>query len=129
VLTHEVIVEKRGDNYGRAMPFAGYRDFDDCVAKNQDKADPEAYCGSIQHRVEAATFATDRGPQDGDWVRARPMAMEDSANVIVGGAPSPAPVTGLLTIVRSKVPGVSRHSVAGLTVDPATITVVAPPSQ
>jgi hypothetical protein len=67
--------------------------------------------------------------QDGDWVRARPMQVEDTPNMIVGGAPHPAPVTGLLTIVKSKLPGVSRHSVAGLTVDPATITVVAPPSQ
>lgn len=115
------------------MPFAGYRDFDDCVAKNQDKANPEAYCGQIKHRVEGTIeqFAT-RGAKDGDWVRARPMGWnmtEDNPNVIVGGAPTSAPVTGLLTIVKSKVPGVSRYSVAGLTVDPATITVVEPPSQ
>lgn len=36
------------------MPFAGYKDFADCVAKNQDKDDPEAYCGSIKHQVEDA---------------------------------------------------------------------------
>lgn len=34
------------------MPFAGYDDFDDCVAKNQDKADPEAYCGKIKSETE-----------------------------------------------------------------------------
>lgn len=34
------------------MPFAGYTDFADCVAKNQDKGDPEAYCGQIQHTAE-----------------------------------------------------------------------------
>lgn len=114
------------------MPFAGYTDFDDCVRKNRGKvANPEAYCGSIMHKVEGATFAT-RGAKDGDWVRAKPMGwdlFEDNPDVIVGGAPTSAPVTGLLTIVKSKVPGVSRYSVAGLTVDPATITVVAPPSQ
>lgn len=33
-------------------PFAGYDDFDDCVSKNQDADDPEAYCGSIKHKVE-----------------------------------------------------------------------------
>ena len=34
------------------MPFAGYEDFDDCVLKNQDKENPEAYCGKIQHEAE-----------------------------------------------------------------------------
>jgi hypothetical protein len=33
-------------------PFAGYKDFDDCVAQNSDKDNPEAYCGSIQAQVE-----------------------------------------------------------------------------
>lgn len=34
------------------MPFAGYEDFDDCVAQNQDADDPEAYCAAIQQQVE-----------------------------------------------------------------------------
>ena len=34
------------------MPFADYKDFADCVAKNQDKDNPEAYCGFIKHQVE-----------------------------------------------------------------------------
>jgi hypothetical protein len=70
--------------------------------------------------------------KDGDWVRARPMGwdlFEDNPDVIIGGAPSAAPLTGLLTIVKSSVPGVSRHSVAGITVDPATIVVIGPPPQ
>jgi hypothetical protein len=33
-------------------PFAGYTDFADCVAKNKDKENPEAYCGSIKHEAE-----------------------------------------------------------------------------
>jgi SPP1 gp7 family putative phage head morphogenesis protein len=33
-------------------PFAGYSSFDDCVRKNRDKRDPEAYCASIMRRVE-----------------------------------------------------------------------------
>lgn len=33
-------------------PFAGYKDFDDCKAKNQDKKDPAAYCGYIKHQIE-----------------------------------------------------------------------------
>ncbi len=34
------------------MPFAGYSDFDDCTGENSDKEDPDAYCGSIKHKVE-----------------------------------------------------------------------------
>ena len=34
------------------MPFAGYTNFDDCVSRNRDKDDPDAYCGSIKHKVE-----------------------------------------------------------------------------
>jgi hypothetical protein len=33
-------------------PFAGYTDFAACVAANQDKENPEAYCGQIKHQVE-----------------------------------------------------------------------------
>jgi len=29
-----------------------YKGFDDCVAKNQDKSDPRAYCGEIKKKVE-----------------------------------------------------------------------------
>jgi len=34
------------------MPFAGYKSFADCVRKNRDKKDPEAYCGKIKHQTE-----------------------------------------------------------------------------
>lgn len=33
-------------------PFADYVDFVDCVAKNSDKEDPEAYCASIETQAE-----------------------------------------------------------------------------
>lgn len=36
----------------KGAPFAGYESFEACVAANQDKDDPEAYCGSIKHKVE-----------------------------------------------------------------------------
>lgn len=36
----------------KGAPFAGYKDFADCVAKNGDKQDPSAYCGEIKHRTE-----------------------------------------------------------------------------
>lgn len=40
------------------MPFAGYKDFADCVAKNKDKGDPEAYCGSIKNKTEGKSMET-----------------------------------------------------------------------
>lgn len=33
-------------------PFAGYKDFDSCVAQNQDKKDANAYCATIMRAVE-----------------------------------------------------------------------------
>ena len=36
------------------MPFAGYDDWKDRIAQNSDKSNPEAYCGSIQSKVEEA---------------------------------------------------------------------------
>ena len=35
------------------MPFAGYRDFADCVRRNSSKRDPKAYCATIQRKAEA----------------------------------------------------------------------------
>ena len=37
------------------MPFATYKDFDDCVAKNRDKRNPQAYCGKIKHAAEGSS--------------------------------------------------------------------------
>ena len=34
------------------MPFAGYKDFADCVAKNKGKSNPQAYCATIQKKAE-----------------------------------------------------------------------------
>lgn len=38
--------------FRKGAPFAGYEDFDDCVDRNADAEDPEAYCGEIQKRTE-----------------------------------------------------------------------------
>lgn len=35
------------------MPFAGYKDFKDCVRKNNSRKDPEAYCAVIMRKAEA----------------------------------------------------------------------------
>ncbi len=37
------------------MPFAGYRNFADCVKKNQNKKNPEVYCASIEWRARGTT--------------------------------------------------------------------------
>lgn len=34
------------------MPFGEYEDFAECVRKNKDKADPEAYCATIKQNIE-----------------------------------------------------------------------------
>lgn len=42
------------------MPFAQYKDLDDCVAKNKDKKDPKAYCATIMRKVEREEAAPDK---------------------------------------------------------------------
>jgi len=37
------------------MPFGEYENFADCLSKNQDKSDPQAYCGFLQDKIESAT--------------------------------------------------------------------------
>ncbi|QZE10443.1 hypothetical protein SEA_SCOOBYDOOBYDOO_97 [Mycobacterium phage ScoobyDoobyDoo] len=48
--------------FRKGAPFAGYEDFDACVRANQDKDDPEAYCGKIKHQVEGRKLASDYEP-------------------------------------------------------------------
>ena len=36
-------------------PFGEYESFEDCVNKNQDKDDPEAYCATIKREIEGET--------------------------------------------------------------------------
>lgn len=38
------------------MPFGEYEDFEDCVAKNQDKESPEGYCATIQAEIEGRQY-------------------------------------------------------------------------
>lgn len=42
-------------SFRKGAPFADYEDFADCVAKNSDKEDAEAYCGKIKHQTEDKT--------------------------------------------------------------------------
>lgn len=36
------------------MPFGPYGSFDDCVTKNGDKANPEAFCAWLEHKITGA---------------------------------------------------------------------------
>jgi chloramphenicol 3-O-phosphotransferase len=36
------------------VPFGKYHDFDDCVRQNADKADPEAYCATVERRTQGS---------------------------------------------------------------------------
>ncbi len=38
------------------MPMGEYKDFKDCVNKNQNKSNPEAYCGEIKKKLEGKSF-------------------------------------------------------------------------
>src|SRR3990167_2795909 len=40
-------------------PFAGYKDFADCVAKNADQKNPQAYCAAIMRQAETSQAVTD----------------------------------------------------------------------
>jgi len=33
------------------MPFGPYKDFQDCLSKNQDKRTPEAFCAFLHHKI------------------------------------------------------------------------------
>ncbi len=47
------------------MPFAGFEDFEDCVNKNQDKSNPEAFCALLMQRAEKGQVANlDNSVQD-----------------------------------------------------------------
>ena len=48
------------------MPFGPYGDFNDCVVKNGDKANPEAFCAWLQHKITGAwpgEFKADQYPE------------------------------------------------------------------
>lgn len=40
------------------MPFAGYKDFADCVRRNQAKENPEAYCAAIERQAKKGILKT-----------------------------------------------------------------------
>ena len=52
VTTLEKLLEEREKEKGKiAEPFAGYKDFQDCVKKNQDKDSPEGFCAWLHKKA------------------------------------------------------------------------------
>ena len=51
-LASELMAAEEAYEGGDNTPFAGYKDFDDCVKKNANKSDPKAYCAEIMRRAE-----------------------------------------------------------------------------
>jgi len=47
------------------MPFGPYEDFADCVAKNQDKENPEGYCAAIEKEISEGQGADHPDPKEG----------------------------------------------------------------
>lgn len=45
-----------------SKPFAGYRNFQDCVRKNQGKKNPVAYCAEVMRRIEEKKALTTDSP-------------------------------------------------------------------
>jgi hypothetical protein len=62
-------------------PFAGYDSFEDCVAANSDKENPEAYCGRVK-----------RDTEDNETVKRTVKALEAKVNEVVDALNKPVSV-------------------------------------
>jgi hypothetical protein len=49
---------------GTTMPFGPYDSFTDCVAKNADKASPEAFCAWLEHKITGKWPSESSMPED-----------------------------------------------------------------
>jgi phage I-like protein len=59
------------------LPFAEYDDFDDCVSKNQDKDDPDAFCGWLKHKVEASATPVNVQTLAAEWAALRTITLSE----------------------------------------------------
>lgn len=111
------------------MPFGPYKDFDDCVRKNQDKRNPEAYCGSIQDQVENALVAA---AVDGTIVRAMAVGWDgrltDDTDWSIDRSDLPLLTVQIGTLVVAHVQDLDydQYVVNGIPVDPDTIQEITP---
>ncbi len=106
----------------KGAPFAGYKDFADCVAQHQDKDDPEAYCGKIKHQVEGSIqsgefdwyqiFAHRRGDEVAglEWEGQDKAVVKKKAQEFIENAPeSPQPGS----IISMHIQSLGPHSENG----------------
>lgn len=52
-----------------AEPFGDYKDFDDCVSKNQGKDNPEAFCAWLQHKITGKWPSEDKFNTQGQSIK------------------------------------------------------------
>lgn len=90
VVLAEIMPQKLGE------PMAGYTDFADCVAKNQDKENPEAYCGAIKAQTESVGNGDPQTP---------PNSTLPSKVEVPLGTPPCAPKTAELEATITKMAG------------------------
>jgi len=52
------------------MPMGEYKDFAECIRKNKDKDNPQAYCGSIYWKTEGKGKRKSHKSTKGAFIRA-----------------------------------------------------------
>ena len=75
------------------MPFAGYTNFADCVAKNKNKGSPEGYCAVIMRNVEGKPKQHEALDEDAFYEQQEAAVLEEIRDLAatVGGFKSPEP--------------------------------------
>lgn len=64
------------------MPFGDYDSFEDCIAKNQDKGDPEAYCATIKKQIEGESMKQVKRDEQGREIIAENVPIVFNANLM-----------------------------------------------
>lgn len=69
-------------------PFGEYKDFDDCVSKNSDKDNPEAFCAWLEHQItgkwpgEESLKVYGKNIKEGKGISGEAEIMADKDNVL-----------------------------------------------
>ena len=84
------------------MPFGEYENFEACVRANQDKSDPEAYCGEIKRRVEKE--AINRAIRKSSRLTPRRTTITLTITPIEKSAPPPTDEFARVTVSKTDSP-------------------------
>lgn len=68
ISTSGIAKPKAEEDLKLGEPFADYKDFDDCVAKNSDKEDPKAYCASIERQLHGEIDSIEKAAEMVVWL-------------------------------------------------------------